>query len=83
MGLKNFKVRCEVPEDATLRRGTSKKSLVDWALEQGEFTKAEFTAAAIALREEGMVESKMDDATMARAWWNEFYCKYRWFVPVE
>lgn len=83
MGLKNFKVRAALPEGTTLRRGTSKRSLMAWAMEREEFTKAEFTAAVAEMLETGDVESKMDAATCGRAWWNEFYCKYRWFIPVD
>lgn len=90
MGLKNFKVRAEVKDDKgnvltenPYRRGTSKRAIMAWAMERGEFTKAEFTVAIEELLAAGEVESKMSPDICARAWWNEFYSKFRVFLPID
>ena len=69
------------------RKGTAKKEIFDWALaateENGHFTKAQFIEAISAKVEAGDVESKMPPETCAKAWWNEFYNKYKVFELVK
>ena len=78
-----IRVRVEIPKSVYYRKNTAKGVLLTWALERGEFTNVEFFAAAIAFREAGKIESRMSPEQMARAWWGEFYSKYRYFKKLE
>ena len=65
------------------RRGTAKRTVFAWCLSQGTFTKSEFLAAVAEMKTNGDVESKMEPVTCARAWWGEFYSKYKVLIPVD
>lgn len=64
------------------RKGTMKHSLMTWAMEKGEFTKEEFLAAVLVVKEEGEFKSKMSDTVLPKAWWNEFFNKHKTFSQV-
>ena len=85
MGLKAFRVQVNEDrvKDQQFRKGTSKKSIMDWVLKHKEFTKSEFLEAVQEMKQNGEVESKMDPATCARAWWNELYNKYGFIKDSE
>lgn len=75
----NFTVICEGSNK--FRFGSFKRELMSWALDKGEFTKAEFYQALLELKEQHQVTSKMDDKTLQAAWWNEFFNKHNVFTP--
>ena len=62
------------------RAGSAKRTLFGWAIEQENgFTKAEFLDAAAEMHKAGQVQSKMEPERFSKAWWNEFYSKFKTF----
>ena len=79
--LKNLKVRC-TENSNPYKPGSFKHVLMDWAIEQSEFTKQEFFDALLALKAEYEVTSKMSDEVLVVAWWNEFKNKHKVFEVI-
>lgn len=65
------------------RQGSLKYFLMQWALEQGEFTKEQFLKIVPEITIEREFKSKMTPEVQAKAWWNEFFNKHETFVSVE
>ena len=81
--VRQVQVRC-AREANPYQEGSHKYRLMQWALEHGEFSKTEFLEAEVQIFDsiEGQT-SKMTPDVRGRAWWNEFYNKYKDFVYNE
>ena len=80
--LQNLKVMC-LPIPNPYRPTSFKFHLMRWAMAQETFTKQEFFDALLAIKTEHEVVSKMNDDTLVRAWWNEFFTKSMIFKLAE
>ena len=65
------------------RRGTAKRTVFAWCLSHGTFSKDDFMAAVAEMKSSGTVASVMEPKVFARAWWGEFYSKYKVLLPVD